>query len=194
MRRWREFRLWYAGTLDPNALFAFKRTCLISLLEKFSIDNFLLLDEPKFLLLRVEVEDALAKQISSLLRGCITSKTLFSKLTVAEWSPTADARKRILDARQRAKVPTRIPRGGWMIKGKAQDGTWIAAPENLDKQVTAFSSFMCRVTGNFTKAYLKEMPYRVEDRWLMSLFLHLILNSVSVWQTEENEIREFPYV
>ena len=194
MQRWREFRFWYAGTLNPNDLFSFKRTYLIPVLEKFSIDDFLLLDEPKFILLRVEAEDALAKRIRSSLRDCIKSGTIFSKLTVAAWSPTADARKRILSARQRAKVPAEIPRGGWMIKGKAQDGTWIAAPENLDKQVTAFSSFMCRVAGKFTKAYLKEMPYRVENRWLMSLFLHLILDSISVWPTEENEIREFPYV
>ena len=128
------------------------------------------------------------------LKESIQREMFFSKLTVAAWYPTADARKRILSARQRAKVPAEIPRGGWMIKGKAQDGTWIAASENLDKQVTAFSSFMCRVVGDFTKAYLKEMPYRVEDRWLMSVFLHLILDSISVWQTEENEIREFPYI
>ena len=81
-----------------------------------------------------------------------------------------------------------------MIKGKAKDGTWIVASEKLDKQVTAFSSFMCRVVGKFTKAYLKEMPYRVEDRWLMSVFLHLILDSISVWQKDENECREYPYI
>lgn len=194
MRRWREFRLWYAGTLNPDDLFAFKRTYLIPVLEKYGINDFLLLDEPKFLLLRVEVEDTLAKRIRSSLKDSMQSGALFSRLTVAGWSPIADARKRILDARQRAKVPAQIPKGGWMIKGKAQDGTWIAAPENLDKQVTAFSSFMCRAVGKFTKVYLKEMPYRVEDRWLMSVFLHLVLNSISVWQTQENEIREFPYL
>ena len=81
-----------------------------------------------------------------------------------------------------------------MIKGKTPSGWWIPAPENLDKQVTAFSIFMSRVVGKFTKAYLKEMPYRVEDRWLISVFVHLILDSISTWKNEENEIREFPYV
>ena len=38
------------------------------------------------------------------------------------------------------------------------------------------------------------MSYRVEDRWLTSLFLHLILDSISIWQKEEGESREFPYV
>ena len=80
-----------------------------------------------------------------------------------------------------------------MIQGKTPDGKWAAAPEDLDKQVVAFSTFMSKVVGKFTKAYLKEMPYRVEDRWLMSIFVHLILDSISIWQKEENESREFPY-
>jgi len=153
-----------------------------------------MLDEPEFLLLRVEVDDQSAKRIESLLKDAMQSESIFSKLTMEGWSPVANAKERILAARQRANVPAEIPEGGWMITGKAADGRWIAAPEDLDNQVSAFSAFMTRVAGKFTKAYLKEMPYRVEDRWLMSVFLHLALDSISVWQKQENESREFPYV
>jgi len=194
MAKWREFRLWYAAVPNPDDLFAFKRACLLPILEKHRVEDFLLLDEPKFVLLRVEGEDRILKRIRLLLKQSIQPGSLFSRLTVKTWSPIADAKRRILDARQRAKVPAEIPEGGWMIQGKSPDGTWVAAPENLDKQVAAFSAFISRVAGKFTKAYLGEMPYRVGDRWLMSVFLHLILDSISTWQQEENESREFPYI
>ena len=153
-----------------------------------------MLDEPEFLLLRVAVDDRLAKPIESSLKDTMQSESIFSNLTMESWSPVTDARERILAARKRANVPEEIPEGGWMITDKAANGKWMVAPEDLDRQVSAFSSFMSRVVGKFTKAYLKEMPYRVEDRWLMSVFLHLALDSISVWQKQENESREFPYV
>lgn len=194
MQKWREFRFWYATAPKPDDLFVFKRDHLVPILEKHNIEDFLMLDEPKFLLLRVAVDEQLAKQIESSLKDAMQSESIFSNLTMESWSPVTDARERILAARKRANVPEEIPEGGWMITGKAADGKWIPVPEDLDRQVSAFSSFMSRVVGKFTKAYLKEMPYRVEDRWLMSVFLHLASNSISVWQKQENESREFPYV
>lgn len=194
MREWREFRLWYAINPNPNDLYEFKRTNLLPIVEKYSIEDFLILDEPKFVLLRIEVENEVEKQIESSLRQCVSSTPLFSELTVGNWSPTTDAKDRIFTARKRAMVPLELPAGGWMIKGKASDGKWVASAEDLDRQVRAFSTFMSRVVGKFTKAYIKEMPYRVEDRWLTSVFLHLILDSISIWQKEEDESREFPYV
>lgn len=194
MAEWREFRLWYATTPDPNTLFAFKKAYLSPILEKHGIEDFLMLDQREFILLRVEVENETAKQIKLFLEESIQPGSLFSRVTVETWSPIVDARNRILAARERAKVPAEVPEGGWMIKGKNSEGKWVVVPENLDNQIAAFSTFMARVVGRFTKAYLKEMPYRVEDRWLTSLFLHLILDSISIWQKEENESREFPYV
>lgn len=194
MPRWREFRFWYATTPKPDDLFTFKRDCLMPILEKHNIEDLIMLDEPEFLLLRVEVDDQLEKRIESSLKDTMQSELIFSKLTTEGWSPAVDARERILAARQRANVSAEIPVGGWMITGKTADGQWIAVPEDLDRQVSAFSTFMSRVVGKFTKAYLKEMPYRVEDRWLMSVFLHLALDSISVWQKQEKESREFPYV
>lgn len=193
MGEWREFRLWYATTPDPDALFRFKRTKLLPVVQKYGIVNFLVLDEPEFVLLRVEAEEQVEKLIESSLKDCVQSTQLFGRVTVESWSPIADARSRILAARQRVGVPAEIPDGGWMIKGKTADGKWVPAPEDLDKQVEAFSTFISRVVGKFTKAYIEEMPYRVEDRWLTSVFLHLILDSISTWQREENESREFPY-
>lgn len=201
MAEWHEFRLCWAIAPNPTDVFAFKKTHLLPMLERCGIEDFLMLDEPKFMLLRVDVDDESAKRIHSSLEEVIRSESLFSRVTVEVWSPIKDAKDRILAAknqakilRERGEIVGELPEGGWMIKGKAPDGKWAVAPEDLDKQITAFSAFMARVLGKFTKAYVKEMPYRVEDRWLMSLFIHLILDSVSTWQNEENESREFPYI
>jgi hypothetical protein len=195
MAEWHEFRLWWNNNKNPDDIFAFKQKHVLPILEKYGIENFLMLDEPHFVLLRIDINGESAKQIYSDLEKVIRAEPLFSKVTVESWSPTEDARNRILTAREKAKrILADIPEGGWMIKGKATDGNWASAPQDLERQVTAFSVFMSKVAGKFTKAYIKEMPYRVEDRWLMSVFVHLLLDSISTWQQEENEIREFPYV
>lgn len=194
MAMWYEFRLWYGANKNPDMLFTFKRTLLLQILEMYALENFLVLDEPDFVLLRVVVDDKSAEQIRSSLEESIHSSTLFSIVSVETWSPIVDAKQRILSAREKANLPAEIPPGGWMIKSNAISGNLIPVKEDLDKQITAFSTFMTRVVGKFTKAYLKEMPYRVEDRWLMSVFLHLILDSISTWQHEEKQIRQFPYL
>lgn len=193
MAEWHEFRLWWGINRSQDDVFAFKQKHVLPVLKKYSIEDFLMLDECEFMLLRIDINGKSAKQIYSDLEKTIRPEPLFSKLTVESWSPTEDAKNRILTARERAKIPADIPEGGWMIKGKNPDGKWVAMPEDLDKQVAAFSIFMSKVVGKFTKAYLKEMPYRVEDRWLMSVFIHLLLDSISTWKLEEKEIREFPY-
>ena len=41
---------------------------------------------------------------------------------------------------------------------------WIAKPDNLDLKSEKFATFMSRVVGKFTRAYLQEIPERVNDR------------------------------
>jgi len=194
MAEWHEFGLWYAINPNPSDIFAFKKTHLLQMLERYGVEDFIMLDEPEFVVLRIDVNGESAKRIFADLEETIQMEPLFSRVTMGSWSPITDARNRILAARERAKIPAEIPSAGWMIKGKTPNGKWEAAPENLDKQVEAFSVFMSKVLSKFANAYIKEMPYRVEDRWLMSVFLHLTLDSISTWQPEENEIREFPYL
>lgn len=194
MVEWHEFRLWWDINPNQDNVFAFKKTYVIPILEKYGIEDFLMLDERDFVLLRINIDSESSKRVHSDLEEIIKIEPIFSKVTVGSWSPVTDAKDRILAAREQVKIPVEIPEGGWMIKGKTSDGEWAVAPEDLNKQVAAFSIFMSKVVGKFTKAYLKEIPYRVEDRWLVSVFLHLLLDSVSTWQPEEKEIREFPYV
>jgi hypothetical protein len=195
MAEWHEFRLWFKNSKRPaDDMFTFKQKHILPILERYEIEDFLMLDEPEFMLLRINTNDESSSQIYSDLEKVMLVEPFFSKVTVESWFPAEDAKNRILTAREKAKLPAGIPEGGWMIKGKTPNGYWAAAPQDLGRQVEAFSVFMAKVAGRFTKAYLKEMTYRVEDRWLMSVFLHLLLDSISTWQQEEDEIREFPYI
>ncbi|MHC3130040.1 MAG: hypothetical protein IBV52_08215 [Candidatus Bathyarchaeota archaeon] len=63
----------------------------------------------------------------------------------------------------------------------------------MDLKKKEFAVFMTKVVGKFTRAYVKEMPRIVKDRWLLSVLLHLLLNSISVDKVQEKETREFPY-
>jgi hypothetical protein len=190
MNSWYELRFWYADSPRPLALYEFKRDALLPVLQEYSVPGFLILDEPEFMLLRIETDNQTSDAIKAHFEENLPPH--FSRVTVNTWSPTHDARNRILSAKRRLPgSPLPDDDSGWKVQGKNASGRWIVSPQNLDEQVEAFARFMTRVLGTFTERYLLEMPFRVEDRWLMSVFLHLMLDSISVWQTEEKEIREF---
>lgn len=120
---------------------------------------------------------------------------MFTRITKETWSPALDAENRIIAAKQRLSGDDYIfGKVGWKIVGKDENDQWLITNEDLDKQVDAFSIFMTEVLGAFAKRYIEKMPYMVEDRWMLSVFEHLMLDSISVWQAAENEVREFPYV
>jgi hypothetical protein len=189
-KEWHEIRLWYSGKQSQNALFAFKKIQLLKVMDENRIGYFLVLDEPEFALVRIEGSKDLATQVMKSIESLDSDQ--FSHLTMETWSPERDARDRILSSRERAGLPKSA--AGWKITGMDQSGRWQWVPEDLNRQQAAFALFMTRVAGRLTRAYLEEMPYRVEDRWMMSLFLHLLLDSISTWQLEEDESRKFPYL
>ena len=127
-----------------------------------------------------------------------------------------DAKNRILEARKRAEQLgisfKGIPEGGWKVvgikgyrlhvspaigpatglKGMVITPEWNIASENLEHKAELFARFMTNVAGQFTKAFLSEVSEYVDDRWLLSVFIHLLLNSLSMWYGEE--ARLFPYI
>ena len=54
MTHWHELRFWYIDPVGPDRLFDFKRSHILPALARNGIDHFLMLDEPQFLLVRVE--------------------------------------------------------------------------------------------------------------------------------------------
>lgn len=191
---WYEFRLWYGEKVDIEKLYDLRKL-LLPILDQHKIEDFLVLNEPEFVLFRVEVEEETKKVIEKSLKEIVEqSENTFSRITIEKWFPEQDARDRILKAAK--KLGLRLEEGkGWMIAGREPlNRNWVPIEDNLHLKIKEFVVFMTKVVGKFTRAYVKEMPRIVKDRWLLSVLLHLILNSISVDQVQEKETREFPYV
>lgn len=192
---WSEFQLWY-GERTPtiDALYETRRQ-LLTILEKEHLPDFLILNEPKYVLLRVEVDDQGRAEIERLLNDLVAeSQGNFARVTVESWSPEDDARGRILSAA--GKLGLQLQDGkGWMITGREPlNRLWIPTDDDLDTKIREFAIFMTKVVGQFTRAYISQMPRRISDRWLLSVMTHLLMNSISLHNIEEDEIRAFPYV
>lgn len=187
---WFEIRLWYSGKQNPDALFGFKKNRMLEVLDKENIGYFLVLDERDFMLIRIEGTRELGERVRISMEALGTE--LFNRATLETWSPERDADTRIVESRGRGRIPQM--EGEWKFVGKDKAGKWQVVQEDKAKMQLAFATFMSRVCGQFTRAYLKEMPFRVEDRWLMSVFVHLMLDSISTWGEEENQLREFPAI
>ncbi len=197
-KRWREVRLWYKSGATLDGVFSFKRESLAPLLRKEGVSYAFILDEPEFVLARMELDSEGEARLTVELESVVRTSTQFSKVTFEEWSPVQDARTRIVDALARLRAAGGVSSGlegpGWQVLGRDSDGTWKVGNQEFDEKVADFARFMSEVAGRFTLAYLQSMPRRVEDRWLKSLFVHLLLDSVSTPQNEEAEIRAFPYI
>jgi hypothetical protein len=191
---WYEFRLWYGERLARETLYELRRLVL-RILEKYHIEDFLMLNEPKFALIRVQVSEETKSGIEHSLKELVNaSQGAFSNVSIETWVAENDARDRILGAAQRLGLQLQEGKG-WMIAGREPlNRQWVPTSDDLNLKIQEFAAFMTRVAGKFTRAYVEHMPRRIEDRWLLSVVLHLLLNSVSVDGVQENETREFPYV
>ena len=88
---WCEFRLWYGEKVDISKLYDFRKL-LLPILEKHKIEDFLVLNEPKYALLRIEVEEKTKMEIEKSLKEIAErSEGAFSKVTIEKWSPEQDA-------------------------------------------------------------------------------------------------------
>jgi len=169
---------------------------LLTIVEKKKIRDFLTLNEVKFVLLRVQADEQEKAEIEKLLIDLVAqSQGHFARVAVEDWSPEDDARNRILSAARQLGVQLQDGKG-WRIAGREPlNRLWVPASDGqLDTKTQEFAIFMTRVLGQFTKAYLSQMPRRTDDRWLLSVMMHLVMNSISVNNYEEDEARSFPYV
>ena len=175
-------------------------------------------DKDRFVLLRVNADEETSKQIKRDIEKTVQQsefKQFFTHVELEVWSPLKDAKSRILSARKRAEQLgisfKGIPKGGWKVTGIkgyklspigpilgpaiglagiTAFPEWDVAPEDLEHKAELFARFMTNVVGQFTKAFLHEISEYIDDCWLLSVFIHLLLNSLSMWH--EREARLFP--
>ena len=171
------------------------RKILLPILDEHKIVDFLVLSEPEYVVFRIEIDEETKNKIETSLNDIVKqSNGAFSKITVGKWDQEKDSRERILKAAKRLGLNLEEGKG-WMIAGRGPlNQLWVPAQDDLDQKTEEFATFMTKVVGKFTRAYVEQMPRRVKDRWLLSVLLHLLLNSIAVDPVQENETREFPYV
>jgi hypothetical protein len=193
---WCEFQLVYGKKLNHQKLYDLRKA-LLSILDEHKIEDFLVLNEPNCVLFRVEVDEKTKESIHGKLKNLAKqSQDAFADAQIGEWNPRDDAKNRILKVAKDLSLQVRgIPEGqGWMIAGREPlNNLWVPDKDDLELKIEEFSVFMTRVVGKFTKAYFQNMPRKIQDRWLLSVLIHLLLNSICLDQIQEKETRDFPY-
>jgi len=107
---WRQFNFYlnehllrlYPDSEYFDKLFHFKKG-LLPILDKYSIEDFLILDQGQYFLLRVKVSNKEVENIKKDLDSLVNDSSDFDKVVPTTWSPENDAKTRILEARERAK-------------------------------------------------------------------------------------------
>jgi len=66
--------------------------------------------------------------------------------------------------------------------------------ENPDINITRFELMLKRTVKNCMEKFLEDFQEPPRDIWLMSVFLHLLLNSLGYDEFRERAIRGFPYM
>lgn len=201
---WFEIQICYSNQFkagpDWRSTYQLKRECLLPVLDEYEIRNFLTLDEPDFVLFRIDVTEESIEAIRQAIQTYVEGNPNFSTINILNWSPREDARARILSAKQRAAgggvfFPSGVPEQGWKILGRGGiNPNWVGGPDDLERKVSEFSDFMEKVVGPFTKAYMREIPQGIDDPWMLSVFIHLLMDSVSIWQNNEKMARDFPFI
>ena len=97
---WCQFKLWYGKNVNLEELYTFRKS-LFPILDRYAIENFLVLNEPEAMYFRVEAKTEHLKEIGEALNTLVTqSGNLFSNVTFEKWDPEQDAQERILRAAQ----------------------------------------------------------------------------------------------
>jgi len=180
--KWSELRVSYLDEFKSKViqgwriLYGFKRDVLLAILERHKIRDFLLLDEPECVLLRINVQQEKILDIKSEIQNSVQqsqySSYIKEAVDVVDWSPEGDARDRILSARKRAEQIgisfSGIPEGDWKIDGSkgiifAKDldrltvaENWSAARDDIERKTKEFAGFMTKVVGQFTRPTSKK--------------------------------------
>lgn len=206
MSQWYEFRLIFSegdktrGSVWPEENYQFIKNQLIPLIKRLHITNFHILNyfdlsltnpnERDFIRLRVEVNESLLKQLKDEIINMIREGEII-RYEYETHSLRKDAEDRIESVRlQLIKMIGRDIDKNWDIAG-IQDGLLqIAMTADYDKKVKDFENFLGNVLGNFIIAFYEQISEKPYDKWLMSLFMHLMLNSICFDKTEEITIRQ----
>jgi hypothetical protein len=104
-----------------------------------------------------------------------------------DYSPKEDAKERATKG-----APQRLR--DLVLPDILKAGRWVVKPEEPEEKIKSFEKVLRKVVGKCAVAFIREFDKKPKDAWLMSVFVHLLLNSLGYSLEEERKIRQFPAI
>ena len=164
-RYWKQFRLIMTDPPSFSRHFEFVQMNLIPFIERlgvrFWVTNY---RNPKavYITFRVEVNDKEYELTEQFLNNLVDHDKIVRWIP-KDWNPENDARKRIESACQKLKLPPEL-----------------AGRFKSDERIEQLTLLFTDAVGSCTKALYKSLKSKPDEPWMMSLFIHLILNSIDL--------------
>lgn len=200
---WHEIRIMFSESGEPrnwpSENYEFIRQRLFQIVDDVGLDRYLIFSYFKegqrdYIRFRIEADEEKSLKVKETLDKMKGKGTIFD-YECESWSAKNDAELRIDSTREKIQEMSniQIPADNWRIAGRADD-KWAIGPGDYSRKVRQFTIMMEEVIGQCTRIFMDKLEEKPDDRWLMSVFVHLLLNSICCSESEENEVRTFPAV
>jgi len=191
VRSWKQFKLTITDPPSYKGHFELIQKYLIPFIEKikvrFWVTNYFG-QSWDFILFRVEVNEKEVKFTENFLEELKKQKEII-KWDPTDWNPKEDAKNRIISASQQLGLPSDI---AFQVVG----GRMVYQQVALEERVKQLELIFTEAVGSCIKALYKTLKSKPTDPWMMSLFIHLVLNSLDMSgpnpPSEESNIRYMP--
>lgn len=141
-----------------------------------------------FILFRVKTNEKKLDLARKLLQELERQKEIVS-WKEDEWEPKEDAKTRIVSASKKLGLPSNV---AFRVMGPCMFNQKVA----VEERVKQLESIFTKAVGSCTKALYEALDSKPTDPWMISLFIHLILNSLDIngptAPSEESSIRYMP--
>jgi len=194
---WKEFRLHLSEPPRQTDHFVFIKSNLVPHINQQGFDKFLILNyfgtEQDMIRFRVKTDNTGFAKVRSFLNSLVTNHSIV-RFEEEDWNPRTDASDRIDGARKRVEqliLGHEIYRE-WIVKGKNAQNMWFIPKGNYNRKLDQLTSIFADVVGKCTKAFYDALDEKPDDIWMISILIHLFLNSIDVSLQDERLVREFP--
>jgi len=189
---WTQFKLIVTEPANYTEHFGLIKNELIPFVEEnalsFWITNYFNVAED-FILFRAKHLPSQIETIEDFLND-LKQRNLIVDWQVSSWSPGVDAQARINDLKRCGFDPS-----SHIIIGFNGTNVLICSDRNIQERQQQLTSLF-EALGECTKVIYKHLENKPKDLWIMSVFIHLLLNSIDYSgpnpSSEEDCIRRIP--
>lgn len=194
MVAWQEFKLIVTDPPKYVGHFEIIKRELVPFVEKnsfsFWITNYFS-STSDFILFRIKCEQDQIKLVANFLND-LKKRHLIADWKFTTWDPRSDAQNRINNLRRIGFDPNKNRIAGF---DQRNNRIVIAPDQDVGERQMQLTSLF-EALGECTKAIYSHLQTKPKDLWIMSVFIHLLLNSVDYTGpnpgTEEDMIRKIP--